>query len=659
MTCRVVLVRVGLVTTALSAILGALLLASPAARADFGPCPTFQSQPTTCETLTVPLDRSGNVPGQVHLFVERRAATSQPSQGALVVLAGGPGQAASPLIDTLQQALAPALANRDLIVYDVRGTGASDPLNCPGLAAAMSEAAQDAAAEDCANSLGPSRAFYTSRDNTDDLDAIRQSLGLDKISLYGVSYGTYTAITYARRYPDHVQSIALDSVVSPNGRDPFDRTTYAAFPRVLRSICAGGECRGITHNPVADLSTLVSRVRRKPLRTAFFDPNGKKTTGTVEETDVKSLLEGADFDPTARAEIPSSLVSARNGDGAPLARVLIRELSTSGARAQLGTQQVSDNTALFFATSCEEIGFPWSRTAPLSDRPGALNSALAGLPAGTFAPFVARTEAESGTSRPCLRWPDGSPDSPVVTGPVPNVPALLLEGEQDTRTPLADAQAAAALFPQSTLVTVPDTGHSVLGTDVTACSSQAIQRFYGGAPVSQCAAGRPPFAPTPVAPTSIAGLRAVRGVAGKRGQTITAVAGTLTDSVRQAAGRVITGGPIAFGGLRGGRLRGSLVGSVLALRLTNVVYVPGVTVSGTVTINLRSAARSAKLRVSGSKGSRGSLTFSRGLFSGTLDGRRVKQRGRATSAALTTRPLSLGTLLKLRRAAALQRITQR
>src|SRR5437870_4664877 len=125
------------------AFLGALALAGPA-RADFGSCPSPQTQPSTCETLTVPLDRSGNVPGTVHVFVERRAPAGPSQAPPLLVLAGGPGQAASPLIDQLQQVLAPVLQNRDLIVFDQRGTGRSDPLNCPALASAASQEQQDA-----------------------------------------------------------------------------------------------------------------------------------------------------------------------------------------------------------------------------------------------------------------------------------------------------------------------------------------------------------------------------------------------------------------------------------------------------------------------------------------------------------------------------------
>src|SRR5215210_7270719 len=202
----------------LTCAMAAVTCSAPAADASFDACVPAHSVPTTCETLTVPLDRSGQVPGSVNLLVERRAASQPPSAGALVVLAGGPGQAATPIIDALQRALEPALRKHDLVVFDQRGTGASDPLSCPGIDRATTFATLDPAVEACANRLGPGRAFYTSRDTADDLDAVRQLLGLEKISLFGVSYGTFAALTYARRYPAHVESLVLDSVIHPDGR---------------------------------------------------------------------------------------------------------------------------------------------------------------------------------------------------------------------------------------------------------------------------------------------------------------------------------------------------------------------------------------------------------------------------------------------------------
>src|SRR5580692_7226933 len=97
----------------------------------YAPCTS--SPAFACASLPVPLERSGAVPGAISLSLEVKAAGPTPSRSAVIALAGGPGQAALPLGEFAAKALAPALVDRDLIVFDQRGTGASDPLSCAAL----------------------------------------------------------------------------------------------------------------------------------------------------------------------------------------------------------------------------------------------------------------------------------------------------------------------------------------------------------------------------------------------------------------------------------------------------------------------------------------------------------------------------------------------
>jgi pimeloyl-ACP methyl ester carboxylesterase len=637
---------------AASAVAAGLLAAAPAADAAFTACGTNVS----CETVTVPLDRSGQAPGTVDLAVRKVTASQTPGAGALFALAGGPGQAATPLVSSFAATLAPALRTRDLIVFDQRGTGLSGRLTCPSLGTLDPDAGTLA----CANSLGVRRAFYTSRDSADDIEAIRQTLGIDKISLYGVSYGTFVAETYARRYPQHVESLVLDSVINPAGRDPLDRSTYAAFPRVLKDICSGRKCKGITTNVTGILGKVVRALNRKELPTRLYDTDGHGRRVTIAPSDVKDMLEGADFDPTARAELPAVLTAARFGDGAPLARLYIREATTTGGSARFQAQQsAQDSDALYLATFCEETAFPWSRTAPLSSRPAALNAAVGALGPNAFAPWKGSIQLDDGSSTPCLGWTDGSATSPLVGGPLPDVPALLLEGVDDTRTPIADAQAAVSLLPQSHLVAVPETGHSVLGTDLGQCSSRAVSSFFGGQVVPACGPQERVFPPTPVPPRSFKKVKADKHTRGKRGKTITAVKAALNDAGAQATGFLLTGGDYAQGGLRGGVLRGSIEGRQLNITLHKVVFVPGVTISGHVSFALGNSGgkSSASVTVSGSQAAHGKLSLTPGHYKGKLDGKSVKAKLTAADASplqLNRVPLSLDQIRQFRALARLR-----
>ena len=185
---------------------------APAASAlSFGRCPESPGG-FGCATLAVSLDRSGRTPGAVELHVEARLAHSAQSPTAVVALAGGPGQAALPLGEFIARALTPALRTRDLLVFDQRGTGESGPLSCPALSG-VSAASAARALERCALEIGPARGSYTTQESVEDIEALRRASGYGKLVLYGTSYGTKVALDYARAYPEHVQSLLLDSVM--------------------------------------------------------------------------------------------------------------------------------------------------------------------------------------------------------------------------------------------------------------------------------------------------------------------------------------------------------------------------------------------------------------------------------------------------------------
>src|ERR1700758_5435576 len=153
-------------------LLTAGLASAPAARASapsLSPCasaPGFY-----CTTIAMPLDRSGATPGTVNLAVEVHFAGSSQSQTALVALAGGPGQAALPLAPFVLKALAPALATRDLIVFDQRGTGSSGPLSCPALEVLFAGTVAQQL-ERCALQIGPARGAFTTAESVEDIESL-------------------------------------------------------------------------------------------------------------------------------------------------------------------------------------------------------------------------------------------------------------------------------------------------------------------------------------------------------------------------------------------------------------------------------------------------------------------------------------------------------
>jgi pimeloyl-ACP methyl ester carboxylesterase len=596
--------------------------ASAQAQISFAPC--GNSNDFACGHVTVPLDPTGATAGTLTLALRRHRAPVGEARSAIIALAGGPGQPALPFAEQFAELFGPIASTRDLVAFDQRGIGLSQPLSChaferPGLFNSIG-----ALIESCTAQLGPTRTLYTTADTVADIEAIRVAGGYEKLVLYGTSYGTKVAEQYAQDYPNRVEALILDSVVTPSGPDPLDRATFTAIPRVLRQICANGTCAHVTPDPVADLAKVARSMRRKPLRGRAIDGEGKAHALSMSSDELVGLLLAGDFSPLLRAEFVTTLRSAADGDTAPLARLLATASSAGGEG-----QGEDFDTPLYYATSCEEQDFPWSRTATPSARVAQATAVARALPASALAPFDASNAIDLSDILPCAHWPFTTPAPAVNDAPLPNVPTLILSGADDLRTPTANAREVSAQIPDANLLVVPYTGHSVLGGEPTACAREALLAMFAngvGGSVKPCRATPEPgvLRPLPPAPSRLGLVSVTRGYPGRTGRTLRTVALTLYDFARQLALRLGALSPselivslptLRVGGLRAGW--GQFAGG--GLSFSGYSYVPGVSISGTL------KGESATLRIGGGAGSDGTLRLgAHGTLAGTLGGRRVQ-----------------------------------
>src|SRR5271165_371700 len=451
----------------------ACLCAPAVARAQIAFAPCGDSNNFACGHLTVPLDPteqgSPGVTSTLTLALRRHRAPVGEARSAVIALAGGPGQPALPFAEQFAEVLGPIAATRDLIAFDQRGIGLSQPLSCHAFERPGPSHSLGQLIEACATQLGPRRAFYATADSVADIEAIRQAGGYEKLVLYGTSYGTKVAERYAQEYPSHVEALVLDSVVTPNGPDPLSRSTFAAVPRILRQLCDKGACAHITREPVSALARVLRRMRRRPLRATAIDGAGRPRTVTVSAEDLLELLLAGDLAPVLRAEFLTAVTAAANGDDAALARLLsVAEHSGEGEGEDF-------DTPLYYATTCEDQEFPWSRAADPKGRIAEAAAAAGALPASVFAPFTAANAVALSDIPACAYWPFTAPAPPPDEAPLPNVPTLILSGEDDLRTPTANAREVADQIPDAQLLPVPYTGHSVLSSDATPCAKEALQ----------------------------------------------------------------------------------------------------------------------------------------------------------------------------------------
>jgi pimeloyl-ACP methyl ester carboxylesterase len=517
--------------------------------------------------------------------------------------------------------LYPAYWKRDVIIFDQRGTGRSGLLRCRRLERAnLFDAGPPAGA--CARRLGARRAYYTTRDTGDDIDALRTALGAERLALYGTSYGTKVALSYAQRYPDRVDRLVLDSVASLDGPDPYYRDSTTAVPRVLRSLC--GRLCAWTADPVVDLSRLVRRIgaRGGAIPGSVVDARGRHRRDRLTRVDLFSVLLAGDFDPTLRAAFPGAVEAALRGDVTPMLRLRRRAVEIDAEPPPPRAL----SSAVYAATTCEEIPMPWPRSAPPDDaerhRLAAADAAT--VPDSEFEPFDRATALASDTLELCESWPAAPVAPDLGSGPLPDVPVLLVEGADDLRTPVENAERTAQSFPRARVIVAPDTGHSAIGSDYRGCAQRAFARFIQGRAVpANCPRRAHAFPAEPPPPRRLSAIRPLRGTPGIRGRTLAAMKLTLRDVLGDSLTALVFG-PGDGDGARGGGLRAGhyRIGSDETLELHGVVYVPGVTVTGRIE-HFLARRQSGRLRIGGSAAPHGVLTIPRFRIAGRLGGRRV------------------------------------
>ncbi len=418
------------------------------------PCPGQAA--FACSTLRVPLDHAGQARGSLTLAV----GTTTPSasqRGVLLFLTGGPGQPGVPFLTRVETRLRAELTGYRLVMFDQRGTGAG-ALECPALqrAAGASDltVVPDAVVGACARSIGADRRYYTTAETVADIDALRVALGVRRLTLDGVSYGTFVAERYALAHPTHVARMVLDSVVPQAGADPLYRTALSSSGRVLRSVCAAARCGW---DPAADLAAVVRRLHDGP---------------AVLDTLVADSVGAPDF-----PGVLDALHAARAGRPTALERLIAVVRRDEAVPASFLSQGLHESTI------CPELATPWDAAAPRPRRAATLESLAASTPEQSIYPFDRATAVGNGLVHGCLAWPPTQPPAVpdgAAAAELPSVPVLLLSGERDLSTPRVWARAEAALAPRGQLLAVAGAGHSVQLRARNPAVRRVLARFLGG-----------------------------------------------------------------------------------------------------------------------------------------------------------------------------------
>lgn len=388
-----------------------------------------------------------------------RSAAALAERDLVVLLAGGPGQAATEVYPRDAAGFAPLLENRNVLLLDQRGTGGSHPLKCkdePNDSDAATGNEIDFAkvrkqTQTCLDEIlrMADPAQYTTSAALRDLEAVRQALGAPQFDLVGVSYGTRVAQQYLHRYADAVRSVVLDSAV-PNelalGSEfaiDLDAALKAGFAECARTPA----CANAFGDPYASLYRLRDMLALKAPTVAFRNPRSNvEESKPLDAATYASVVRMFAYSSETSSLLPLAIDRALHDDYAPLL-----------AQASLLTDDLSDlsgNSMQLSVICAEDVDL-------LTDRPEDAQLILGDA-------FVKGWRAQ------CSIWPHGS-RPPDFHAPIQSdKPVLILSGEFDPVTPPRYAEQIIRGMPNGRVLVAKGQGHSVMSRG---CLPKLVKRF--------------------------------------------------------------------------------------------------------------------------------------------------------------------------------------
>jgi len=580
---------------------------------------------TFCGHLAVPLDYSSPASPSIRIGFRWLPATRR-AVGTVLSVEGGPGFATTGSEDDYLPDIGPLHRSRNLLLVDLRGTGTSTPIDCPGLeraGARQSGPRFDRLVGDCGAQLNHEWRYrgggwvhasddFNTAYSARDVERVLRALRLGRVDLYGDSYGSWFAQVFASRYPGALRSVTLDSTYQVLGLDPWYTTTVITARRAFDAVCRRSvACAAATRGPAwGRIGALARRLARHPVSGETTTADGSRGRLTVTAETLVNLVNNAGFDPVVYRDLDAAARALlHHHDAAPLLRISALSLGFDDTNYPL--PEFSDG--LYFAVSCTDYVQLFSRSAPLAVRARQYRAALRREPRRTFAPFsVAQwtsldqyTEAYSG----CLRWP--SPvrrPRPIIRRPplVPaRLPVLVLSGTLDSLTPRLDGATLVTrqLGRSARLVTLANLTH-VAGQDANNGCALSIYRRFVRHPQdlatenTSCARQITPVHTVGTYPRWLAG--AAPATAGT-GDTAGRLALRAVTVALGSVGDEISRWPLLSGyrdrGLRGGTVRFRQVSRLLRIRLSDVRWVTDATINGTAWWNQSADRVTARLVV--------------------------------------------------------------
>ncbi|WP_369172236.1 alpha/beta hydrolase [Streptomyces sp. R28] len=298
-----------------------------------------------CATMKAPRDWDEPKGDTIDIELIRVKAEGDANRriGSLIFNFGGPGGSGVTSLPSFADGYEKLRTRYDLVSFDPRGVGRSEPVRCENDQHLDAYFQQDATPDDaaertelldsgkefnaaCEKNSGGMLPHVITTDAARDLDLMRQVLGDDKLHYFGVSYGTELGGVYAHLFPTHVGRAVFDAVVDPTQNPEQNALAQAeGFQLALDNFAE--DCTSKTEAcPIGDtpqdvkdrIAKLLKDLDSKPIKGVF----PRELTQTAATSGIMQALYSKNF----WEYLTQGLVQAYDGDGSSL--MLLADSST-------------------------------------------------------------------------------------------------------------------------------------------------------------------------------------------------------------------------------------------------------------------------------------------------------------------------------------------
>lgn len=442
-----------------------------------------------CVVVAVPLDHFDASNAEIlHVTFAVAPALGERYGMFLQASPGGPGGEGIASAD-LSWIAAEIREHYDIVFFDQRGVGLSNLLECPqtykvDFLAYLTEVNQAglegydtpqeqqkliedarAFAENCVAEMGidPAKlAFFGTDQVAEDIEAFRQVVGDGTFMLYGVSYGTAVAQTYAAAHPQHLSGLILDgaSDLTLSGEEgafsqekAFEKVLLAAFDACNADEACAADFPG--GDALSAYDALARRVSETPIPYRFPLPDGAHAERRFTFNQLEYIAASQMYSQGDRMIFLRALAAAERGDLVPMARLLYEQASLDPLTFDyLGDPAFSDT--MFLSVLCTDDSFfggtAEERIAQAIEAGQASN--------GT----VPRLDGFIYSAVDCAFW-HSSPKEVLVTPPLraEGVPTFVLNATLDPATPFEEGRAVYERLADGYHIYVVGGQHSIYG----------------------------------------------------------------------------------------------------------------------------------------------------------------------------------------------------